>query len=106
MAPVFRYMGVNTRKRYDFSLPLINSDGRPVIGGQYSSTTWNGEQVIVCNNDGSVARGTAGPTPKGYPLSASTMPSPWEQAIPTNIGGADTDGPTLPANLPMITGNE
>lgn len=102
--PSFSYMGVNSRKLYTFALPLINAEGRPVVGGQYSSTEWNGEQVIFSNRDGSVARGTAGPGVNG-PLSASTTPSPWEQAVPTNIG-ADTDGPTLPANQPMITGNE
>src|ERR1019366_493078 len=99
----YTYAGVNSRKLYSFMTPLVDVNGRPVVGGPYSTTTWNGEEVVIANRDGSVARGTAGPTPAGYPLSASTMPSPWEQAVPTNTTTGDDS--TLPSDLPMELGN-
>lgn len=83
--PVYRYVGVTTKGIYSFGTPLLNSDGRPVTGGLYSVATYNGETVIYANNDGSLARGVAGPDPNTKPYttstipSASTIPSPWEQ---------------------------
>lgn len=79
---IFRYRGLETKELYSFLSPLIDANGRPVVGGQYSVTIWNGETVVYCNNDGSLARGTAGPTPAGYPYGASTDPSPWERLVP------------------------
>lgn len=73
-----------------------------MVGGQYSVAFYNDEEVVYANNDGSVARGTAGATPTGYPYSASTQPSPYEMAIPS--AGSPIEGPTLPAGLPFPLG--
>lgn len=76
----FRYRGVVTKVLYSFATPLLDTAGHPVVGGQYSVATYNGETVVVTNNDGSVARGTAGPVPPGANIyNAYTVPSPWEQ---------------------------
>lgn len=79
MAQIGNWRGVETGTHYRF-LPgfipavLLDSEGKPVVEGQ-----WNGELVIQCNQDGSVARGVAGPSPTVYDPGAAY--SPWEQAI-------------------------
>ena len=76
----FKYRGKTTGHLYEFSQPLFDAEGHAVIGGPFSIATYNGEHVVYCNNDGSVAMPTAGPTPVDQPFGGSVTPSPWEQA--------------------------
>lgn len=103
----YYYKGVNTKNLYSYNSPLLDANGRAVTGGQNSVAFTNGEEVIVANRDGSVARATAGPGVQ-QPSSQSGIgnitlptvtPSPWDMAIPF-IG--QTGG--LPSSLPMILG--
>lgn len=79
MAQLGNWRGVETGTHYRFlpaSIPaaLLDAVGNPVVEGQ-----WNGELVIQCNNDGSVARGVAAASPTVYDPGAAY--SPWERAI-------------------------
>ena len=75
----YRYRGVTTKATYSFQTALTDANGNAVVGGAYSVATYNGETVVYANNDGSVARGTAGPNPPGQIYQITTVPSPWEQ---------------------------
>lgn len=86
----YSYRGIDSKILYTFLSPLIDAEGHAVVGGQYSTATYNFETVIYANRDGSVQMPTAGPSiqkPSSQadigPISLNTVtPSPWEMAVP------------------------
>lgn len=48
-------------------------------GNILEQTTYNSETVVLCNDDGSVRRGTAGPPVPNDPYSPTWTPAPWEK---------------------------
>jgi hypothetical protein len=100
------YRGVTSGGLYQFADYLVDSAGHPVVGGQYSTATWNGETVVIANHDGSMQRSTAGPSilvPSsqegvGNIALPTTWTSPWEEHVPVvNPGPLPIE---LPGGLP------
>lgn len=56
------------------SPPEVDSEGAPA-----QRIIINGKVAIYCNNDGSMARGTAGQAPPQDPYAPGWAPSPWEE---------------------------
>lgn len=81
---MWRWVGLTTHNLYSFiDVPevLTDDNGQPVQQG-----TWNGETVIIANNDGSVARGLPGPPIPSDPYSPTAIFSYWEAAVETVEG--------------------
>jgi hypothetical protein len=68
------YRAPSTGGYYITASPQVNAVGAPS-----QVITVGGITYVLCNRDGSMARGTAGPTPPNDPYSPGSTPSLWEQ---------------------------
>ncbi len=77
MGVLATYRGITTKKLYRFYNQTIPA--ALIVGGALlEKGTYNGETVILANQDGSVRRGVAGAPVPGDPYSPTAVPSPWE----------------------------
>lgn len=100
------YRGVTTGTIYSYLAPgvvpqtLLDGNGNPL-----PEATYNGELVITCNRDGSMARGTIGPPPPTDIYAPGWIQSLWEKAPePEDIPPRPSQPATLPSPLPMSLG--
>lgn len=70
----YTYLGATSRKFYRFRTPITDSHGNII-----EQAVFNGETVVLCNDDGSVRRGTAGPPSAADIYAPTWSPSPWEK---------------------------
>ena len=78
----YQWRGVTTLRIYAFdttAVPgeLVDANGTPLQVATYTPPQGPTETVVICNRDGSVARGVAGPNPTPY--DPGYAPSPWER---------------------------